>query len=286
MIHIEFDPGQLTGSKREWWDTWVERARAATDSLLEKYRHDGTVEFEAQIWADLRVWMFDNVFHRKCAYCEAKVSAHSWGAAEHWRPKGAVTVKEDGVSRRIDREGQDHPGYFWLAYDWQNIVPSCDLCNAGKGKGTQFPIEGEYVFDPEHGQTFEDLNEREEPLLLHPFDGGERDPALHLWFDENGIPFAHKESKYGNATIAVFDLDRDDLNDERRSHFQYLNIAVQNAVIKAAMGLESVATYLEHHGEAHGPYSLASRDYIRLYLPRVLARLDGTDLWSRSPGGR
>jgi hypothetical protein len=28
----------------------------------------------------------------------------------------------------------EHPGYFWLAYHWKNLLPSCAFCNAHLGK--------------------------------------------------------------------------------------------------------------------------------------------------------
>ncbi|MEF9674035.1 hypothetical protein QNM99_25505 [Pseudomonas sp. PCH446] len=36
---------------------------------------------------------------------------------EHYRPKGAVS------------EDASHPGYWWVAMDWDNLLPSCIDCN-------------------------------------------------------------------------------------------------------------------------------------------------------------
>jgi hypothetical protein len=43
----------------------------------------------------------------------------------------------------------EHPGYYWLAYEWTNLLPSCYDCNsfrrhgtmkAGPGKNERFPV--------------------------------------------------------------------------------------------------------------------------------------------------
>lgn len=57
------------------------------------------------------------LFHGKCAYCETFYPAVAPVDVEHYRPKGGVG--EDAV----------HPGYWWLAMDWENLLPSCIHCN-------------------------------------------------------------------------------------------------------------------------------------------------------------
>lgn len=59
--------------------------------------------------------------HKKCVFCEAKVTALSPGDVEHYRPKGGF-VQHDG-------EPLTQPGYYWLAYDWSNLFFSCQVCN-------------------------------------------------------------------------------------------------------------------------------------------------------------
>src|SRR5690349_1720738 len=59
----------------------------------------------------------DELFHGKCAYCESVYRAVDALDIEHYRPKGGVT------------EDDDHPGYWWLAGVWSNLLPSCPPCN-------------------------------------------------------------------------------------------------------------------------------------------------------------
>src|SRR5579872_571430 len=60
----------------------------------------------------------------KCAYCERICKAD----IEHYRPKKAV-----------DEEAQ-HPGYYWLCYEWSNLLPSCITCNREGSKHNHFPV--------------------------------------------------------------------------------------------------------------------------------------------------
>ncbi|ELK4826548.1 TPA: endonuclease [Pseudomonas aeruginosa] len=57
------------------------------------------------------------LFHGKCAYCESFYASTAPVDVEHYRPKGAVY------------EDVNHPGYWWLAMDWDNLLPSCIDCN-------------------------------------------------------------------------------------------------------------------------------------------------------------
>lgn len=70
------------------------------------------------------------MFHGKCAYCESKIAHVTYGAIEHFWPKG----------RYVNR-----------TFDWNNLLLSCDICNDAGHKGTQFPLDA-------HGN----------PLLIDP----------------------------------------------------------------------------------------------------------------------
>jgi uncharacterized protein (TIGR02646 family) len=59
----------------------------------------------------------ETLFHGKCAYCETFYASVHPLDVEHYRPKGAIA-------------GEDtHRGYWWLAADWDNLLPSCIDCN-------------------------------------------------------------------------------------------------------------------------------------------------------------
>lgn len=71
----------------------------------------------------------EKLFHGKCAYCESFYAGLQPVDVEHYRPKGEV----EGVS--------SHPGYWWLAMEWSNLLPSCIDCNRRRNQKT--PKAGE-----------------------------------------------------------------------------------------------------------------------------------------------
>ncbi len=75
----------------------------------------------------------EQLFHGKCAYCESPYAGLHPVDVEHFRPKGEV----DGVS--------GHPGYWWLAMEWTNLLPSCIDCNRRRNQITPAPRDGQLV---------------------------------------------------------------------------------------------------------------------------------------------
>lgn len=71
--------------------------------------------------ADVKLAL-EALFHGKCAYCETRYCATAPVDVEHFRPKGAVA------------EAADHGGYWWIAMDWDNLLPSCIDCNRRRGQ--------------------------------------------------------------------------------------------------------------------------------------------------------
>lgn len=209
MRHVPFNPSNLEDAQKKWWDAWSENAREKTDDYLRRRENGEICTFNAGVWSDLKAWLLRNVFHGKCAYCEVKVSGGFFGDGEHYRPKGNVTVSEGGRKRRVALgSGDDHPGYFWLAYDWENLLPSCARCN--NAKSDQFPVAGTYVTAPPPKTKV--LESSEKPLLIHPYFD---DPSRYLRFGKAGVVTAIDGNARGKTTIEVLGLDREDLMEER-----------------------------------------------------------------------
>ncbi len=101
--------------------------------------------------------------HRgKCCYCERRRDERREPDVEHYRPKAEVS-------------GCNHPGYWWLAYDWSNYFFSCKKCNQ-EHKKNQFPLldESKRAMRP-----LDDLaNER--PYLINP---EIEDPEQYITYD-------------------------------------------------------------------------------------------------------
>jgi len=282
MIHVDFDPDTLTGSRREEWLAWRKAADDATKDVLRQWRDwlagDRKERFEAKlktdVWSKLKTWLLDEYFHGKCAYCETRVARFDYHA-EHFRPKGAVTFRTKDKKKLEKAKCKDdkgaevpHPGYFWLAYSWRNLLPSCGFCNTSKGKKTQFPVKAAHVSPyVSAGAPLPDetaLDAAEEPLLLHPF----RDnPRIHLVFGVAGDVTAYDDSEKGRNSISVFDLDAEALRIERQKAQDQARVNYLLAVAAAKGTLNDIAAaadafvaQIERGTEA---YSAAIADFLR-----------------------
>lgn len=145
------------------------------------------------------------LFHNKCAYCECREYKPD---VEHFRPK-----------KRVTRDQRNAHGYYWLCYEWTNLLPACSACNSRSGKWDKFPIGGNRVTNPPlttSGKLDFDkckanraylLNEL--PLLLHP----EIDePTNFLQLEWNGqLTALDGQHGKGHASIDTYDLNRGNL---------------------------------------------------------------------------
>lgn len=165
----------------------------------------------------------------KCAYCELTIREEG-APVEHYRPKAWVKdIDWSGLADRKEpkpadleddtrfarglpplREGfsrvrwKARPGYWWLAWTWENLVFGCTGCNSGV-KNTRFPQTRNAVALKEH----EAPPGREDTLLLDPADSSE-DPIDHIqyrWVYNRWIPTPREGSPRGAWTIALLRLD-------------------------------------------------------------------------------
>lgn len=211
-------------SSRKWrrWKTDCDRA---TDDLKTSVAQGSRNEVDPKLYGrkSIREEYFfskDSPFYSKCVYCETLISRTSEGDIEHFRPHGAVSSKSWEPIMIPDAQGQEipHPGYYWLAYDWKNLVPACQTCNrSGKigtrriGKSTRFPVAKTHASQPG-----DDLA-AEEPLLINPASGDpEDDPEKHLMFNTSNA-MLDSLTERGGACIDIFGLNvRETLLDGRR----------------------------------------------------------------------
>lgn len=171
------------------------------------------------------------MFHGKCAYCESKIAGSQDTDVEHYRPKKGVT--------EADEAGIPHPGYWWLAMRWENLVLSCQHCNQSRsyhviipdgleteaelrtfleqhtkskaGKLNAFPTEDSQWVTVETGDIAS-----ERPLILNPVD---TDPKHHLdWVLFEGASTVREKdgSPVGEATRRILGLNRRWLEEDRR----------------------------------------------------------------------
>lgn len=269
MIKRDLEAALADPKRAEWFETWKREARQATEAYAQALARGEKPRFKETVWTELKQWMFDHVFFKKCAYCEGKVKPQSHGHAEHWRPKGAVTMRRDGRIVTIESTSGKHPGYWWLAYEWTNLLPACERCNSGRGKNSQFPVKDRHVFDPTEVADLDELDRRERPLLLNPLRG--EDPCLHLRFNDKGQIEPRDGSSLGQHSIEVFDLWREDLNDDRCERIE----AAKNSVM-LALAQEETVDGLERSLNLwigmQAPYSAALREHVERRVDEDVAQ--------------
>ena len=208
MIYVDRARTDNEGRKIAPDVAWYEKAEEATRSaILDPEIH----KFEPQIYgAEIVRAPLEELFCRKCAYCEGPLPESEWDV-EHFRPKGRVA------------ENKSHPGYYWLAYNWENLYPSCKNCNQRRrdrplwgdltfktaaGKLDQFPLKDE----SNRAMKPDEEIAREDNLLLDPCCG---DPKRHLDYSLYGEIDGIDE--YGNATIRICNLTRRRLRKSRET---------------------------------------------------------------------
>ncbi|WP_165191642.1 hypothetical protein [Caulobacter soli] len=238
-------PAALTRLGANWAKAHEEAFLQAPQAYLDG---DQSLPVKVHVYGhdDVRIALRD-MQHSKCCYCEVHMDEYMARHVEHWRPKGGVCQDRDGPELK--------PGYYWLAYDWDNLLLACVVCNS-LNKGTQFPLR-----DPtRRARSHLDVLADEAPLLLRP---DHDDPDDHIeWRDDQ----PRGRTDEGWATIEVVGLIRDD--DPRRTKaFKAIELAYERLLKMsnhAAFQVEAQA-YLEQLRLAVDPrseFSAMARSYL------------------------
>jgi len=165
------------------WDKLVSKTEKPPESVK--------TELKKEIIKELNKY-----YHGKCAYCENRLDLE----VEHYRPKAH---------------------YYWLYYEWTNLLPACHDCNTFGSKGNQFTVTGIKETLPPLIVGTSRLNKslckhdrvplkNEKPYLLHPeYDN----PTDFLKFEINstkkGIDIAGKDDVgRGEETRRICNLNR------------------------------------------------------------------------------
>ena len=142
-----------------------------------------------------------NTQHGKCVFCEVKKETGE-GHVEHFRPKGGY--------KQNPEDSLGVPGYYWLAYEWDNLFFSCFTCNSSYKKNL-FPLTDSTKRAQNH---HDDLSE-EDALLIHPVDD---EPEEFIEFNAWYVRPV-ENNKRGEITILHIGLDRNFHEEERMNHY-------------------------------------------------------------------
>lgn len=185
----------------------------------------------------------------KCCFCE-KDQIDEIGAVEHFRPQKAF--------KSVKSKPNEFPGYYWLTYEWTNLYFVCTNCNTFKG--SIFPLVDERKRARNHHYDVT----RESPLLIEPSTDNPRD---HVGFDQEqpkGL------TRKGRTTIAVCNLDRDGLTENRRERLGMLK-AFKKIVMLPSEAISTVELaeivveakqFLENAVKPDAPFSSMAIDFI------------------------
>lgn len=222
------------------------------------------------------------LFNDKCAYCESVISNTQPGDVEHYRPKGRLRDLDGKIVRIIlDGNECDHPGYWWLCYEWMNLLPSCIDCNRRRrhgdeaqpaGKADLFPIAGKRA-----GRPTDPLDD-EQPLLLNPTDPS-FDPTEHFDFTEDG-KIAPKTST-AKMTCELLGLNlREKLVEQRADAYSFAATSfhsfINELIMRQALTAQAKALgrKLNDMWEGRTPHTA----FARLALSQVRDRLNSRNI--------
>lgn len=159
-----------------------------------------------------------SAFYDKCGYCEIKIESPELATVDRYRPNTGVRDKNEYF--------QDL--YWWLTFEWNNLVYCCKECN--QYKANYFPIKGK------RAMTENEPLEAEKPLLLSPYD---KNVENHFSYRNGEIS---SESDPGIQTIELIRLNRTTLVKKRRhaiSEIKYLVEKIMGGMDNASpIGLE------------------------------------------------
>lgn len=194
-------PAILVENAARWTrDLLADLARGGdSKGLSEKYRHQ-----------DVKRGLIAET-HRKCAYCESKPLAVTYGDIEHVVPK------------KVDPA---------LAFEWTNLTLACDVCNTKKG--THEDLVDPYNDDPQTEFSFYG------PMIMHRT-GRDKAEFTRITLELNRIDLL--ERRRGRLENFIKDLQR--LFDKPKSAMRDLLIAA--AIENETAGHQEYAACVRAH---------------------------------------
>lgn len=260
MRKIELEPPNTRA-----WRLWRTACERETRALCESFESVQKRSIKKQLYRRRSITRSFYLnegppFYGKCAYCEAPIVAYRRDNIDHFRPKATITdelkqpipLRDTTGAVRLGPDGQPvmHPGYYWLAYDWQNLLPACAACNLGKH--SRFPVNGRHAQRPEEVAD-------EKPLLINPASGrGEDDPDLHLFFDTLAETIVPRTDR-GRKCCEVFALnERTQLLDDRKQAVRSVRALLAKIALQPG-GDPEAGRELDRIEAGERPFSMAQR---------------------------
>lgn len=201
MIRINKGPApqELVDAARKL----VEKQKADFEGHEAEYLKDKSFVITAAYKSPIvKKTLTDRQFN-KCCFSEAKFSG-DYSQVEHFRPKAYVETENPKIKL--------YPGYYWLAYEWSNLMLCKQEINCTHKKNF-FPV----VDETKRNRTHKD-NYKEESILIDP---STEEPREHIRFHKDEI---RPISERGRETIRLLGLRDGTLAESRYTRFQTLTI--------------------------------------------------------------
>jgi len=145
-----------------------ERGAALTAELCRQVEAGESPSFDRSVYGAAEVKQtLSAAQHDKCCFCESKLRHAQFGDVEHFRPKASAQQSPDAAPTM---------GYYWLAYAWDNLYLSCEVCNRRHKRGL-FPLLNPDRRVASHHGSAELATEQ--PVFIDP---GTEDPMMFIEF--------------------------------------------------------------------------------------------------------
>ncbi len=140
--------------------------------LIEKNSHSA----RSECYRDTTLKELTNLYSNKCACCERSRGEEL--QVDHYRPRKARNYQSNTE--------YNHNGYYWLTYEWNNLILLCSSCN--NGKSNYFPLRdnSKRISDHshQHANDIVQLQNYENPLFINP--ELDKSPGLHFRYLPSG----------------------------------------------------------------------------------------------------
>jgi len=207
------------------------------------------------------------LYNHKCACCERKIGYEL--EIDHYRPKKA---------RNNGDINFQHSGYYWLTYEWSNLIPLCSSCN--QSKSNYFPLKDNSKRITNHNHLLANniynLQTYEEPLFINP--EIELQPEKHFKYLPDGK--VEGRTLEGKTVVKFYNLNSRTKVRERRyviaSYILKIRTAIgeyfenqNNDILKG--DLNNTFREILNNGKINKPLSLLHifiRNYFNIFIAK------------------
>ncbi len=251
---------------------WLKKAELRTA----KFRKAKQYVKEKPIWSEVKPVYMKLQGDCKCAFCERKMEAVTYGKGEqdveHFRPKSSIkawkapeALAKRGVAIAAVPKGEK--GYYLLPYHPFNYTAACKPCNSAL-KSNYFPVAKKHHCA---GADPKALLEEEQPLLIYPIGDFDEDPENLIRF-YGASPYAVKRSGHGRkralVTIEFFKLDAADARNlfrERAEIIRALYRELDDAATLKGMKKKAAMEMIKAYTSSTHQHANCARSFMRLY---------------------